>query len=542
MIDFNKYYEKKELDNGMNRVYRHPHVTDIAHLESACEACSTGAYYFVSRYLGRDIDGITILTELSKLQDTNPESETYGCMKWYRESWRIQDTNSAFFTLRYLCYALKFCPQNIPAQDREIMLPMLRCAVNWFKHECKKGGFFYPNKIMSDGAMLLLLCDLLKDEALIDDALEFWTGWIDYTKEYGWGWGENASKNYTRVMKDALIVALMCMEKNSNIYKELISIYKKMLDYCAYHGEYEFVPSIRTYNYTGEAVFGDNAADSNPLSDKILNDEKIAAEILHQNAPKIEITPDKSDFHVERIFGDSYASTYKGENIRLGTVSKFPVMCNCYGLDGWGLGWQSMPVSALAVKHEVSFMRFVTISGGEFKSHMATGLRDKTLFPDDENVPDVFTYSAQKGNKAVVVRMLKHLANNTSYLSDEWYFQHFSGEIRNIGGWYVFDYGDCALCIKLFDGDLELKRDDEKIRLINKFYEGEEKLVIRDKLVSSWAVVALDNSNNIEFELSKINASKEDIYDPRYSRTISPFEITCGEASFVFDPDKTYLI
>lgn len=540
MIDFKEYYTPCELDNGMIRVMKKPHVTDLANLESACAAPETSSYYFVSRYLEKEIDGIKLLTELSKLQDTNPDSRTFGCLKWYRESKRIQDTNSAFFTLRNICYALKFCPQNIPDDEKEIMLPMLKNAVSWFKKECKKGGFFYPNKIMSDGALLLFLSDVLGDDTLINDANNFWTRWMDYTDEYGWGWGENTSKCYSAVMRDALIVALMCMQKGSDIYNRLLSFYKKMLDYCAYHGEYEFVPSIRTYNFKGLAKNGRNPANLNPDYDKITNGV-IAECILRQYAPDVEITPDTASFHVERIFGNSYASTYKGENIRLGTISKFPVMTNCYGENGWGLGWQSMPISAVALNHETSFMRYVTVSNGESRSHISTEWKDKNLFPD-ENVPDIYTYSAQMNNTAVVVRMIDHFANKTSFFSDEWFFQHFDGVIKNIGDWFVFDYGDCSLCIKAIGGTLRLEQDGETVRLMNVLYEGNEKLIVRHRIINTWAVTVFDNNCDVEAELKKLQVTKENIYDPRYSRLIPPFRLTCGEATIEFDPDKTQLI
>lgn len=540
MIDLKQYYKPQKLDNGMIRSYSKPHVTDIAHLESACVAPGTAVYYFVSRYLNMDIDGELILGELAKLQDTDPKSKTYGCLKWYRESTRIQDTNSAFFTLRNICYALKFCPENVPKNERDIIMSMLKHAVHWFKHECKKGGFFYPNKIMSDGAMLVLLSDVLGEKELIEDALDFWNRWMDYTDDYGWGWGENTSKNYTAVMKDALIVALMGMDKETEAYKRLLGIYKRLLDYCAYHGEYEFTPSIRTYNFEGKAVCGANPADPKPNFDNITLGG-ISQIILHENAPDIEITPDPSNFHRERIFGESYATTFKGESIRLGTINKFPVMCHCYEERGWGLGWQSMPISAVALKHETSFMRFVTVSNGETRCHMSTGWKDKNLFPD-MNIPSIYTYSAQEKNTAVVVRMVEHVANTTSFFSDEWFFQHFDGEVKSISDWYVFDYGDCALCIKCLDGKLELRREDGKLRLINKFYEGSEKLLVCPQYLNTWAVVALDSCDDIEGELAKISTSKENIYDPRFSRNSAPFKATCGDAVIEFDPDKIQLI
>ncbi len=541
MLDLKKYYQPKNLENGMVRVYKKPHVTDLEHLDSACSAPVTGAFYFVSRYLGIDINGELLLTELKKLQDTNPTSITYGCMKWYRESTRIQDTNSAFFTLRNICYALKFCPQNIPKKELDIIFPLLQTAVNWFKKECSYAEFFYPNKTMSDGALLVLLSDILNEKSLIEESIDFWIRWMDYTDEYGWGWGENTSKEYTNVMKEALIVALMGLQQSPAVYNRLLNIYKKMLEYCAYHDKYEFTPSIRTYNFTGKAIIGKNAADKDILTFEEIDDRSIAQMILLQNAPDVEIHPDNSDFHKERIFGDSYALTYKGQNIRLGTVTKFPVMCNCYEGRGWGLGWQSMPVSAIALKHETAFMRFVTISNGELRCHMSTGIKDKNIFPD-MNIPKIYTCSNQEKNIAVVVRMVEQIANTSSFFSDEWYFQHFNGKIQIFDDWYIFNYGDCALCIKSFDGNLELHQDGEKVRLINKFYEGEEKLLVLNRAIHSWAIVALDNCDNIEKELSKLNTSKKEIFDPRYSRFSQPFILTCGDAELNFDPDKVNLI
>lgn len=540
MINLKNYYQPTNLENGMVRVHKKPHVSDLEHLDSACSAPATGVFYFVSRYLGIDIDGELLLTELTKLQDNDPESITYGCMKWYRESTRIQDTNSAFFTLRNICYTLKFCKHNIPKAELDIIFPFLRTAVNWFKKECSCAQFFYPNKTMSDGALLVLLSDLLNDKTLIDNSIDFWIRWMDYTDEYGWGWGENTSKEYTNVMKEALIIALMGLKQAPSVYNRLLSVYKRMLEYCAYHGEYEFTPSIRTYNYTGKAIIGKNPADKDIFNFEHIDNEAIAQIIILQNAPNVDLTPDQSNFHKERIFGDSYALTYKGENIRLGSVTKFPVMRNCYEGRGWGLGWQSMPVSAIALKHETAFMRFVTISNGELRCHMSTGIRDKNLFPD-LNIPKIYTCANQEKNMAVVVRMVEQIANTSSFFSDEWYFQNFNGKIQTFGEWYIFNYGDCALCIKSFDNKLEIQQDGNKVRLINKFYEGEEQLLVINRDIHSWAIVALDNCNNIEKELSEIQTSKKTLFDPRYSRFSQPFILTCGESVLNFDPDTVNL-
>jgi len=551
MLDLKKYYKPIELDNGMVRQYTKPHITSIAHLESACTSRDTAAHYFISRYLEQPIDGEKMLTELASLQDTDPDSETYGNIHWFREEPRIQDTNAAFFAMKYLGMALLFCPEKVPENEKALIRDMLVKSSVWFSGECRSAGYYYPNKIASDGSMLMLIAAVTEKPELVETALDFWKNWLDYTDEYGWGWGENTSKGYAEVLNDAFETTLICMDKSNPLYERLLAVREGMLSYVAFHGEYEFTPSIRTYNFSGLPKYGSNQHvkfDIEALADDDgkINALTLGSIILHAAAPAFVPTLTDESFHRERIFGQSYASTFKGQNIRLGTISRFPVMCGCGQnrddrIGAWGLSWQSMPVSAIALRHETSFLRYHAVCGGEECSHISTGWKDKTLFPD-ENIPDLLTYSAQTDNCAVVIRMVEHLANVTSEFTDEWYFQHFDREVRQYGKWFIFDYGDCALCLQALDGDGELLRDGERIRVVRTFYKGEEKLVVHRRLVSSWAIAALDDCTDIERQLDAIPVSLSEIEDLRYPRISPCLRGVCGEAVLEFDPDKSDLI
>ena len=560
MCDFKPYYTPIELDNGMVRGYGHPHVTDIKHLDTTCGTIATAAHYFISRYLDQPIDGELVLSEIIKLQDTDPNSHTFGNFRWYREEYRIQDTNAAFFTMKQLCLALLMCPEKIPQKEKDMLAPALEKVTEWFRKECKEYGYYYPNKIVSDGAMLMLIATSRKEPELLKEAYDFWNKWLDYTDEYGWGWGENTSKVYSNVINDAFEIALISMNPTSTTYARVLEKRQQLLDYMSYHDDYEVTPSIRTYNFFGEAkpgggiesLTGSKASGKEQDLKLILNKEgklaagTISALLLHAAAPVYVPNPDKASFHSERIFGKSYAQTYKGNNIRLGTITRYPVMCGCdQGVDpiigGWGLGWQSMPVSAVAMNHETSFLRYAAVADGQLYSHISSGWTAKTLFPD-ENIIDSYTFSQQKDNCAVIARMVEHIANKASYFADEWYFQHFDGEVKNIGDWFVFDYGDCALALKNLTGKLEMIREGENIRLVNKLYDGEDKLLVCRRFISCWAAVALDSTEDIEGQLAKIPTSAEKLLDLRYSRENPRMLLTCGSATMDFDPDKTNLI
>lgn len=551
-MDLKQYFRSVGLENGFVRINSQPHTKDIESLTSCCSGRVTAEYYFVSKYLGFDIDGETVLSEIAKLQDTDKSSQFYGCMRWYREEPRIYDSNGAFFVLKPIALAFLLCPDKISDCEREIILPVLRTAGTWFLNACTDAKYFYPNKIASDGALLLLIGKITQDENLIQKAYEFWDNYMDYTENYGWGWGENTSKCYLEILNAAFEVALCCFDKITKIYERVYKARGILLDYSAYHGEFEFVPSIRTYTFNGTVTATQGSSLSNLSPEKIadkngaISYDKLMTLILHDHAPKYTLPTEQSAFRVEKIFGNSSATTYKGKNIRLGTVNRFPVMPGCYQNSEWGLGWQSMPVSALATDHELSFLRLTSVSNGKLLTHPAydkhSAYLNTRLFAD-ENMPDVVTQCNQVNNTAVIVRSVRYLANKASYFADEWYLQHFDGELSEYNEWYTFNYGDCMLAVKPINGSAEIIRNGEKIRLTQKFYEGEEKLLVNRYVTFSWAVVVLDDVNNWQDELDKTEVSYVAIKDFRFPRDDnSPFRITCGEAALDFEPYKNNLI
>ena len=74
-------FNKSELDKGMLRVNTPPHTREVRHLESCCNAVVTSCYWFLCKYFDESIESELVLSELSKLQDTDMDSNAYGCMK-----------------------------------------------------------------------------------------------------------------------------------------------------------------------------------------------------------------------------------------------------------------------------------------------------------------------------------------------------------------------------------------------------------------------------------------------------------------------------
>lgn len=547
-----KYFIETKLSNGFVVTNGRPHIREIAHVQSAHDGGLTAQYYFLCRYLGYDIAGEEVLLAIASLQDTDIRSETFGCCRWFSEESKIFDTNGAFFVLKPLMAAMRFCKDKIPAREQELIYSMLYNARKWFLKECKSYGLYYPNKIVNDGALLSLIGYITEDAQTIEEAEKFWHSWLEYTKKYGWGWGENTSANYASITIEGLDLALSAYPENSELFKELCEVRNSLIDYAMFHNEYEYVPSIRSYNFAGKCkntlpigLYPQSVKNLEGLKKETLYG-RMSAYIIHHKL-SMPYTPEPSDdkTRVEHIFGKSSAVTYKGDNIRLGTVSHFPVMPGCYENDGWGLAWQSMPVSALAINHGLSYLRYTCKCEENMYSHPIdaachnSGARRTSLF-NDKNIPEVDILCEQKENVAVIVKQMKNIANKVSYLADEWFVPSFLGKIEKNGDWFVINYGDCALAVKAINGVIECTKDGESIRLSQCVYDGEELMLVKRRWITCWAVVAIDDVCDLKDKLDKIKTDYIVKPDLRISRETHPFVVSCGDAKLYYDPDTAF--
>lgn len=542
-----EYLKSAVLDDNIVRQCTPPHTAEVESLPVCHNGVETANYYFVSKYFDYEIDGEGIVTELEKMQIKDESFGPYGCMRWYREETHVADSNGAFFIIMPLALTLRFCEEKLSEAEKTVLLRMLERGAHWFAKECKTPILYYSNKIVSDGAMLMLCSFLLKNEEVKNEARAFWRKWLEYTQNCGWGWGENASACYSVIILNALNLTLCGLEESDELYAPLYEARSVLINYMCYHEGYEFVPTIRSYNFTGET------RQSNPFD--LIYDKEIVIEqgvyaigkcsvftahILYSFAPKYIPQPDTGSFHKERIYEDSYAFTYKGKNVRLGTISHFPVMRESAQNNGWGLAWQSMPVGALAKAHSFAFLQFRSESEGTVRSHPAydkhSAYLDNKLFAG-ENIPLENTYCKQEGNTAIVVRDLRFIANSVSYFADEWLVQNFRGEVIEYKNWTVFHYGDCVVAVCSPLNPTKLKKEGDTVRLAQVCYEGEEKLLIQREWTGVWCIVALDNPDGWQKALDEKEASVKDAFNGKTPRIHYPqWKIRCGEIEMDFDP------
>ena len=521
---------RPEMQGGMVLSREQPHTRGVAHLPRACSGRETAEYYFTARYFRLPFagDAEKTVAELSGLQNRNKSSWLYGCMRWYREEKEIADTNGAFFVLRPLALAYLLRSEEMSPAEAACVREMLVCGAEWFRRECG-GALYYSNKVMSDGAMLTAISACTGLYAA--EAAAFWKRWAEYVNNNGFGWGENTSACYSAIMLDALNMALLA--GGGAKFAPLLQREKqRLLDYTAFHAGGEFVPSVRSYNFGGSSGYGSTVYDIFEHPSSLDTCEKIMSAVLY-----CETGTAKPDFSYrrgerkERVFGDVYAHTWNGRGVRLGSLTLFPAVPGCYQRESWGLGWQSMPVSASVQGAGTSFLRFQTSSGGARRSHPAVNKHEaylSTKLFEGENIPDVRTECAQNGNLLLAVRSVEHIANAVSTVSDEWVAPRFTGRMRTAesacGTWHVFDYGHAALavlplaCIAA-DGECrrsvsaEIVREGESCAVSVALHCGENALLFRRRLESAWLVAAFENAG---WEQALSAAAVRDETPPEY--------------------------
>lgn len=524
------------IEEGLVRLDKPGHTRQVAQLACCHEGRYTANAYAVGTLLGRidEKQGLAMLSALAALQIADAGSEHYGGFRWYREESCVQDTNAAFFILMPLVTVRLTFPGALPSAHLEAIDRMLRLAAHWFGRECQEPQLYYPNKIMSDGALLLAIAGLLGDRLQLEKGIEFYGRWDEYTERRGWGWGENLSLVYQAVMLNALKAAVLVLEGTDGgsddrlaararlLAERLRRRMDELLAIVSFHDGEEFVPTIRSYNFDGRtrrdsllwvlagamplAAVRDRAFDLNQAAALLLFGGELAA--CRDARPPLPAPRVRED----RIFDRSKSYTWIGQGVRLGTLNRFPVMPGSYQWPTWGLGWQSFPVSFSVRQEQVTFLRWRVDDGTHVRVHPAEGYSSAYLMPAlfrEEEMPDVRTACVQREGTAIVLRGMGGVRNKAAAIADEWVAHRYKGDIERIRTddreWYVFRYAEASVAVTPLLGiaagcrergplPVRVLREEGRVLLRQTLYDGEAQRLDHPLLETGWAVVCVDRA------------------------------------------------
>jgi len=511
------------------------HTKEVAHVANCRSGRESAEFYAAGIALG-ELDrnnGLSILHGLRKLQVVDRDNHQYGGFRWYMEESKINDSNAAFFILKPLVTLRLLRPDRIPAEHVPLLDEMMLSALHWFAQECRHPILYYPNKIVSDGALLLAIAVITGVDEQYVSAMNFFVKWEDYTERRGWGWGENCSIVYLRVILEALQTACVVMEQDreqGELCNKLRERMRELMDYIRFHQGHEFVPTIRSYNFMGKPTVDNliwlfsgarKITASEPIAMKEIRDIASVLLFAKELEVKAEYDAETGTDHlpiartrIERIFDDSFAYTWIGACGRMGSINRFPVMPGCYQNTDWGLGWQSFPVSFGIASENIAYLRWYVSEGGRIRTHPAEdqhhGYLNSALFAGVW-LPDVQLRSAQADNMLLCVRSIANLHHAAEEIADEWVLHQFGGEVESLDitdesgtrQWVGLKQDESCAAITALNGIMEeqynrvcvpicVNHDKEMLRVRQVLYSGEEKTVFHPRLEAGWAVVLFD--------------------------------------------------
>ena len=420
--------------------------TNEANKHEACHCGRLSAAWFSGLTLGGRLSeekGLEILLALEELQIKDENNPKYGCSRWYAEETRVNDTNAAFFIQLPLLTVMLFDRQLIPESHAEVISRMFGRAIHWYRKELKNPIYYYSNKIVSDGAMLIGIAKINGDKEAFDTALTFFENWLDYTEKDGWGWGENMSAGYNNVIFAAFKTALLSLgdsEREQKIGRRIQAVIDEQKALFKYFKGYEFTPAIRNYNFEGRSrrkglvsQIAGLGSDVNSLAGTYFW-EFITFAYLFKDEFKEEadVLPDKEmDIRLTRVFRDAVAYSCVMRNGSIGSLNKFPVINGSYEHKTWGLGWQSMPVNFAVYNGEVGYLRRIVRNENETAYHPKHAFLSPCLF-SDAPYPEVLTRAKQEKNVVIAKRSIEKINNTVGELSDELLVPSFSGRFERL--------------------------------------------------------------------------------------------------------------
>lgn len=570
-------------NDGLIKENRRGHTREAAKYDYCHNAPLTAAWYSIGTVMGKinKEEGLVILDALEKQQITDYRSPHFGCMRWYREESKVYDTNGAFFVQRSLLVTRKLMPEYLFDSHKVIIDRILARGAKWFARELAAPIYYYSNKILSDGAMLLGIASLTGSKEYYNIAKDFFENWIEYTKTRGWGWGENLSIGYNGVIFSALKLALISLEADDiDLKLEIEKIMAEQLDFFRFYNGYEITPAIRNYNYDGQArvwslvynlaqVAGNGIEEKDVISaadavclvalfdDELYYNEQdyVKRNLRNEQAvPRVRIT---------RIFDDKYSYSWAGKNGSIGTINKFPVIDGSYQHPTWGLGWQCMPVNFVVYEAQTSYLRWRVNTGKNMRYHPKHNYLSPALF-DESHYPDVKTNCDQNNNVCIAVRSMRKINNSVSEISDELFVPRFYDydiqlvEINtNERQWYALCFNNATVLIspllgifyqmdsiadldaKLYNSDsmevlkyenaphsqgkIEVVYEEDGLALRQVCYKGDVGIFVCERIEVGWLIIFMDQKmdnqelNHYISTISVKDISRIDGYIPRTS-------------------------
>lgn len=459
------------------------------------------------------------LTVLKSMQ-----SDVTGCIKARYEDESVTDSNFSFFVCRKLLLLKSCYSEHLTPEASAVLDEILANFYRWFYNQSLEDSAFYPNKYLGDLVCTKLLQEIApksQDEVLtlnrrMMEASRYW-------KDYEWGWGEHMSNVYCGTCLDLLSQYLLfSKDTKSRVYKEYYGLFEELLNIEDLYDGGPRIPLIRSYSFTSRGS-NDNFRDSikqwQPSMGSITNNFWRAGALMsavfyeygwHENIEPVQGKP------AEKVqipcFGGNKANSYLKEDIRLGSITEFPVMPEAENLT-WGLAWQSFPVCLWKPEGDWGFLQWQTVEDGLIHAHPTNSRTDPRALSKQMN-PPIYgrTYAIQNDGDVLVVRIMPKIVKSWSMITDAFKIADCTANIieqkDSEFGQILFEYPQrtVSVCgISLSNGNVKphlTKKDNAHYWRLDYSQEELDKIKTMEMVVDVWGISLngkIENKPEIEF-------------------------------------------
>jgi hypothetical protein len=394
------------------------------------------------------VDATAVLRAIRRMQVLDNGS-MHGCLRWYWEEGWPRDQNASFFTGLSLIALDRCYREQLDAGQRATLREILTDLGRYAVKESTERDFYYPNRCLGDLVCAWLIREIITPaDAPIDpdgqrrqimlDAAAYWT-------TNGWGWGEHLSDIYADVCLDELSLLLLLSNRlPPDVRASYKALFDQLLALDDSFGGLPRVPTLRSYAFDrsptqvsyrdrirplekGVSLAGRATPPMPPeLGGVFQHHPPLGATLYargwHSMAPPRQ--PPRKDVVIP-CFGGAVARARVEPDVRLGSVSRFPLMPLAEKPTS-GMAWQGFPVALWRPDGGWGFLQWQSRSGERIRAHPAldimTGYRDQALTTPSTKLTFGQTCTIQRGGDVIALRVMPAVASEWDQLSDRFRF------------------------------------------------------------------------------------------------------------------------
>jgi hypothetical protein len=381
-----------------------------------------------------------VLRAIRAKQSNERGTSRFGQVCFFYEESVNYDNNASFFAGLPLALLFAEYGDVLAAEDRRALEVILADMALWFSGKLGEDRAFYPNMYLGELSVAWIVGYAAGDEGTLGRVLPLIDGVIARYEADGWGWAEDMSDVYSKILCDQLsTLALLAKGLPANTRAGCLRLLNHLLGLEDFFRPGPRVPALRSYAFTesashpsgrpGEAVrrFRESVRAWLPGEEIRFRHVAPLGHLLNERgwheavaAPAVE----RPDAITVRLHGGNNARARVFADARFGATDRFPVMPSAEHHE-WGLSWQSMPVAYWQEAGDWGYFQWLVENAAGLVAHPSLfskqdnlGSIQKSLSPDI-NPPMVGqTYTLWCDEGFLVLRRMPAIPSSWKVLSD----------------------------------------------------------------------------------------------------------------------------